>query len=251
MENITNQNTNENRIDNNIIDKKSFMNLNSVILNIQNNLMFTLEKKNNEILSVNNELKNAIKLNNKIINILSNYYPQETRIFQEKYDYILSLYNAEQDKVNILQNEYMNMVEGLVDYIYNGNEILVELGKMWNIKPKKESNFELFEPDSSDMGHLSERDLLSTGSKKNKDGKIEIQKYKEEVEQYKKVYKYLENKINKYDNLLDNVITILGEIVKNMEMNQKQKKLFYTLFRMLNVKDEKILSIIDNDNKNK
>ena len=251
LENITNQNTNENRIDNNIIDKKSFMNLNSVILNIQNNLMFTLEKKNNEILSVNNELKNAIKLNNKIINILSNYYPQETRIFQEKYDYILSLYNAEQDKVNILQNEYMNMVEGLVDYIYNGNEILVELGKMWNIKPKKESNFELFEPDSSDMGHLSERDLLSTGSKKNKDGKIEIQKYKEEVEQYKKVYKYLENKINKYDNLLDNVITILGEIVKNMEMNQKQKKLFYTLFRMLNVKDEKILSIIDNDNKNK
>ena len=65
------------------------------------------------------------------------------------------------------------------------------------------------------------------------------------------MYKYLENKINKYDNLLDNVITILGEIVKNMEMNQKQKKLFYTLFRMLNVKDEKILSIIDNDNKNK
>ena len=61
----------------------------------------------------------------------------------------------------------------------------------------------------------------------------------------------MENKINKYDNLLDNVITILGEIVKNMEMNQKQKKLFYTLFRMLNVKDEKILSIIDNDNKNK
>ena len=249
LENITNQNTNENRIDNNIIDKKSFMNLNSVILNIQNNLMFTIEKKNNEIASVNNELKNAIKLNNKIINILSNYYPQETRIFQEKYDYILSLYNAEQDKVYLLQNEYINMIEGLVDYIYNGNEILIELGKMWNIKPKKESNFVLLEPDPSEMGHLSERDLLSTGSKRNKDGNIEIQKYKEEVEQYKKVYKYLENKMNKYDNILENAIKILGEIVKNMEMNQKQKKLFYTLFRMLNVKDEQILSIINNDNK--
>jgi hypothetical protein len=249
LENITIQNKNENRISNNIIDKKSFMKLNSVILNIQNNLMFTLERKNNEILSVNSELKNSIKLNNKIINILSNYYPQETRIFQEKYDYILSLYNAEQDKVNLLQNEYMKMVEGLVDYIYNGNEILIELGKMWNIKPKKESNFVLFEPDPSEMGHLSERDLLSTGSQKSKDGNIEIQKYKEEVEQYKKVYKYLENKMNKYDNLLDNVIKILGEIVKNIEMNQKQKKLFYTLFRMLNVKDEEILSIIDNDNK--
>jgi len=249
LENISNQNTNENRIDNNIIDKKSFMNLNSVILNIQNNLMFTIEKKNNEIVSVNNELKNAIKLNNKIINILSNYYPQETRIFQEKYDYILSLYNAEQDKVYLLQNEYINMIEGLVDYIYNGNEILIELGKMWNIKPKKESNFVLLEPDPSEMGHLSERDLLSTGSKRNKDGNIEIQKYKEEVEQYKKVYKYLENKMNKYDNILENAIKILGEIVKNMEMNQKQKKLFYTLFRMLNVKDEQILSIINNDNK--
>ena len=249
LENISNQNTNENRIDNNIIDKKSFMNLNSVILNIQNNLMFTIEKKNNEIVSVNNELKNAIKLNNKIINILSNYYPQETRIFQEKYDYILSLYNAEQDKVYLLQNEYINMIEGLVDYIYNGNEILIELGKMWNIKPKKESNFVLLEPDPSEMGHLSERDLLSTGSKRNKDGNIEIQKYKEEVEQYKKVYKYLENKLNKYDNILENAIKILGEIVKNMEMNQKQKKLFYTLFRMLNVKDEQILSIINNDNK--
>ena len=249
LENISNQNTNENRIDNNIIDKKSFMNLNSVILNIQNNLMFTIEKKNNEIVSVNNELKNAIKLNNKIINILSNYYPQETRIFQEKYDYILSLYNAEQDKVYLLQNEYINMIEGLVDYIYNGNEILIELGKMWNIKPKKESNFVLLEPDPSEMGHLSERDLLSTGSKRSKDGNIEIQKYKEEVEQYKKVYKYLENKMNKYDNILENAIKILGEIVKNMEMNQKQKKLFYTLFRMLNVKDEQILSIINNDNK--
>ena len=249
LENITNQNTNENRIDNNIIDKKSFMNLNSVILNIQNNLMFTIEKKNNEIVSVNNELKNAIKLNNKIINILSNYYPQETRIFQEKYDYILSLYNAEQDKVYLLQNEYINMIEGLVDYIYNGNEILIELGKMWNIKPKKESNFVLLEPDPSEMGHLSERDLLSTGSKRSKDGNIEIQKYKEEVEQYKKVYKYLENKMNKYDNILENAIKILGEIVKNMEMNQKLKKLFYTLFRMLNVKDEQILSIINNDNK--
>ena len=249
LENISNQNTNENRIDNNIIDKKSFMNLNSVILNIQNNLMFTIEKKNNEIVSVNNELKNAIKLNNKIINILSNYYPQETRIFQEKYDYILSLYNAEQDKVYLLQNEYINMIEGLVDYIYNGNEILIELGKMWNIKPKKESNFVLLEPDPSEMGHLSERDLLSTGSKRSKDGNTEIQKYKEEVEQYKKVYKYLENKMNKYDNILENAIKILGEIVKNMEMNQKQKKLFYTLFRMLNVKDEQILSIINNDNK--
>mgnify|MGYP006873029993 CR=1 FL=1 len=244
IENNTNHNINENRI-----DKKSFMHLNSVILNIQNNLMFTLEKKNNEILSVNKELKNAIKLNNKMLNILSNYDPRETRIFQEKYDYIQCLYNAEQDKVYLLQNEYMNMVEGLVDYIYNGNKILIELGKMWNIKPKNDNNFVLVEPDPSEMGPLNESDLLSTGSKKGKDGNIEIQKYKEEVEQYKKVYKYLENKMDKYDNLIDNVIKILGEIVKNMEMNQKQKKLFYTLFRMLNVKDEKILTIINSDNK--
>ena len=43
---------------------------------------------------------------NKILNKLTNYFPQQTRIVQEKYDYILSLYNAEQNKVNLLQEEF-------------------------------------------------------------------------------------------------------------------------------------------------
>ena len=232
-----------------IIDKENFMKLNTVILNLQNNLILEIEQKNKEITLTKNELNNSLKLNNKVMNILSKYLPQETRIFQEKYDYILSLYNAEQDKVNVLQNEYMNIVEGLIDYIYNGNKISIELGKMWNIKSKKETNFELIEPDSSDMGHLSESDLLSTGSKKSKEGNSDLEKYKEEVEQYKKVFKYLESKITKYDILLNNIVNILTKIVKTMQMNQSQKELFFTLFRMLNIKDEKIISLIHTENK--
>ena len=233
----------------NIIDKDNFMKLNSVILNVQNNLMMEIEKKNKEISLTKNELNNSLKLNNKILNLISNYLPQETRIFQEKYDYLINLFNAEQDKVNLLQNEYMNVIEGLMDYIYNGNKITIELGKMWNIKPKKESNFELIEPDSSEMGHLSESDLLSTGSKKSKEANSDLVKYKEEVEQYKKVFKYLENKMTKYDVLLNNIVNILIKIVKNLQMNESQKELFFTLFRMLNIKDEKIVTFINNENK--
>ena len=251
---INNIKKNENEINNiinfkNIINKEDFIKLNSVILDIQNNLLIKIEKKNDEISSINNDLQKSLKLNNKIINILSTYFPQETRIFQEKYNYILSLYNAEQDKVNLLQNEYINIIEGLINYIDKGNKIYIELGKMWNIKPKKETSFELIEPDSSDMGHLSESDLLSSESEKRKETNNDIERYKEEIEQYKKTFKYLENKISKYDILLNNIVNILIKIIKNIKLDQKQKELFFTLFRMLNIKDENIINLIKNENK--
>ena len=240
-------NGNNNNNGNNIIEKDKFIKLNSIILNIQNNLKEKIDKKNKEILSIKNDLKNALSLNNKILNILNNYFPQETRIFQEKYDYILSLYNEEQNKVNVLQSEFLNMIDGLIDYIENGNKIYIELGKMWNIKPKKETNFELVEPESDDMGHLSESDLLSNGSKKIQETNLEVEKYKKELEEYKITFKYLENKMNKYENLLKNIVEVLIKIIKNMKMNEKQKELFFTLFRMLNIKDEKIISFINSD----
>ena len=120
---------------------------------------------------------------------------------------------------------------------------------MWNIKPKKETSFELIEPDSSDMGHLSESDLLTTKSKKRKEINNDIERYKEEIEQYKKTFKYLENKISKYDILLNNIVNILIKIIKNIKLDQKQKELFFTLFRMLNIKDENIINLIKNENK--
>ena len=233
---------------NNIIDKTNFIKLNSVILNIQNNLIIENERKNNEIKSIKQDLNNSLKLNNKIIDILNNYYSQESTIIQEKYDYIQNLFYAEQDKVNLLQKKYMDMIEGLIDYIENGNKIFIELGNMWNIKPKKETNFEFIEPDSSELGYLNESDLLSAGSRKNKDNNnSDLEKYKEEIEQYKKVFKYLENKMNKYDNIFNNITNILIKIVKNIQVNQKQKDLFCNLFRILNIKDEKIISIFNNE----
>ena len=227
---------------NNIIDKQSFIKLNSVLLNVQNNLIIKNEKKDKEIKVIKDDLRNALKLNNKIIKINSNYFPQEIKVFQEKYEYILSLLNAEQDKVNLLQNEYIEIIEGLIDYINNGNKIYIELSKMWNIKPKNKTNFELIEPDPSEMGYLSESDLLSNGSNK---GKENLEKYKEELEQYKKVLKYMENKMNKYDNLFNNITNIVIKIVKNLQINKNQRDLFYSLFRMLNIKNEKIISFIN------
>ena len=247
--NDINKNKSDSIILNNIIDKKSFIQINKVLLYIQNHLMIKNENKNNEIKIIKEELRNALKLNDKIIKTISSYFPQETKVFQEKYEYIQSLLYAEQDKVNLLQNEYMEIIEQLIDYINNGNKIYIELGKMWNIKPKKDTNFELIEPDSSEMGYLSESDLLSNGSKKVQENS-NLEKYKDEIEQYKKVFKYLENKINKYDNLYNNISNIVIKIANNshLNQNQNQKELFYSLFRMLNIKSEKIISFNNSEN---
>ena len=50
--------------------------------------------------------------------------------------------------------------------------------------------------------------------------------------------------MTKYDILLNNIVNILIKIVKNLQMNESQKELFFTLFRMLNIKDEKIVIFI-------
>ena len=233
-----NKNKKDSFLLNNIIDKKEFMKLNKVILNIQNHLMIKNENKNNEIKIIKDDLRNALKLNDKIIKTINDFFPQEGKAFQEKYEYVQTLLNAEQDKVNLLQNEYMEIIEELIDYINNGNKIYIELGKMWNIKPKKETNFELIEPDPSELGYLSESDLLSTGSKRIQEN-YNFEKYKEEIEQYKKVFKYLENKINKYDNLFNNISNIVIKIAYNIQANKNQKDLFYSLFRLLNIKMKK------------
>ena len=143
----------------------------------------------------------------------------------------------------------MEIIEQLIDYINNGNKIYIELGKMWNIKPKQETNFELIEPDPSEMGYLSESDLLSNGSKKVQENS-NLEKYKDEIEQYKKVFKYLENKINKYDNLYNNISNIVIKIANNLHINQNQnlKELFYSLFRMLNIKNESLISFNNSEN---
>ena len=144
----------------------------------------------------------------------------------------------------------MEIIEELIDYINNGNKIYIEFGKMWSIKPKKETNFELIEPAPSELGYLSETDLLSMGSKRIQEN-YNFEKYKEEIEQYKKVFKYLENKINKYDNLFNNISNIVIKIAYNIQANKNQKDLFYSLFRLLNIKNEKIKSFIINSENNK
>ena len=213
-----------------------FTKLNDILLKIQNDLICKLEKNNNEIKIIKSNLNNSLKLNKKIINFLGNFFPNEMRFFEEKYEYIYSLYTEEQDKVELLKSEYINIVQGLIDYIHNGDKIKIQLGKMWNIKAKKQ-NFDLSDPDSVELSHINDSDLLSSGSKKmdsikykKGEGCSQCDKYIHEIEKYKK-------NLNKFNILINDIGNCLTKIIKDLKLNQKQRDMFGEVFKMLENKD--------------
>ena len=89
---------------------------------------------------------------------------QDVNIFSEKYNYLLDLYNSEQDKVKFLQNEYMNLLNGLSNYVNNGEEIIIKLGKMWDLNPILKTNFEMAEPEFPEIEPINESDLFTENS---------------------------------------------------------------------------------------
>ena len=145
-------------------DKNNFLQLNSTLLGIQNDLILKIENKEKEIEKIKKDLKNSIQLNKEFMNLAKNQKGQDVNIFAEKYKYLLDLFNSEQDKVKFLQNEYMSLLNGLSNYVNNGEEIIVKLGKMWNIKPVINSNFEVAEPDFPEIEPINESDLLTEKS---------------------------------------------------------------------------------------
>ena len=234
VETYSKKNLNINKTVNTKINE--FTKLNDILLKIQNDLICKLEKNNNEIKIIKSNLNNSLKINKKILNFLGNFFPNEMRFFEEKYEYIYSLYTEEQDKVELLKSEYINIVQGLIDYIHNGDKIKIQLGKMWNIKAKKQ-NFELTDPDSVELSHINESDLLSSSSKrmdsiKNRKGNgcRECEIYIEEIEKYKK-------NINTFHILINNIGNILTKTIKDLKLNQKQKEMFVGIFKMLEGKN--------------
>ena len=77
-------------------------------MGIQNDLIQKIENKQEEIEKVKKDLKNSIHLNNDFIDMIKNQRGQDVNIFSAKYKYLLDLYNAEQNNVKFLQNEYNN-----------------------------------------------------------------------------------------------------------------------------------------------
>ncbi len=98
------------------------------------------------------------------MNMAKNQKGQDVNIFAEKYKYLLDLFNSEQEKVKFLQNEYVNLLSGLSNYVNNGNEIIIELKKMWNLNPIIKTNFEIAEPEFPEIDPINETDLLTENS---------------------------------------------------------------------------------------
>ena len=148
----------------NLNDKNNFLQLNSTLLGIQNDLIQKIENKQEEIEKIKKDLKNSIQLNQEFMSMAKNQKGQDVNIFAEKYKYLLDLFNSEQEKVKFLQNEYMSLLNGLSNYVNNGDEIIVELKKMWNLNPIIKTNFEIAEPEFPDIDPINETDLLTEKS---------------------------------------------------------------------------------------
>ena len=148
----------------NINDKNNFLQLNSTLLGIQNDLIQKIENKQEEIEKIKKDLKDSIQLNDEFMSMAKNQKGQDVNVFAEKYKYLLDLFNSEQKKVKFLQNEYMNLLSGLSNYVNNGEEIVVELKKMWNCNPVVKTNFEIVDPEFPDIDPINETDLLTEKS---------------------------------------------------------------------------------------
>ena len=165
------KNVNKNQInlsneddEDNLNDKNNFLQLNATLLGIQNDLIQKIENKQEEIEKTKKDLKNSIQLNKEFMNMAKNQTGQDVNIFSEKYNYLLDLYNSEQDKVKFLQNEYMNLLNGLSNYVNNGEEIIIKLGKMWDLNPILKTNFEMAEPEFPEIEPINESDLFTENS---------------------------------------------------------------------------------------
>ena len=205
--------------------------LNTTLISIQNELIQKFENKNEEIKKMQTTLNEALKFNLKKDN---NFNEIDFESFNEKYEYLLDLYHAEQQKVIILQEEYIKLVQKLTSYIFNGEEILIEIGKMWNMTPKIKTDFNLEEFASTEMGKLNDSDLLSS---KDEDG--ENEKTNKDVEN-------LYNNINDLKGVINTVSVTLIKICKEIEISEKHKGLFVLMFKLLGISENEIQNLILN-----
>ena len=148
----------------NLNDKNNFLQLNATLLGIQHDLIQKIENKQEEIENIKKNLKDSIQLNNEFMNLAKNQKGQEVNVFAEKYKYLLDLFKSEQEKVKILQNEYVNLLNGLSNYVNNGEQIILDLKKMWNLNPVIKTNFEFAELEFPDIDPINETDLLTEKS---------------------------------------------------------------------------------------
>ena len=122
----------DNRSNNDIQNK-----IYSTLSFIKNNLFIKIEAKENEKIEQDNKIKDLLRINKEIKNnILSN----ENNIFLKKYNLLNSLYNEAQEKIKILEIEYLTLIKDLCTFIQNGDKIILKLDKLFNKYNNKLNN---------------------------------------------------------------------------------------------------------------
>ena len=114
------------------IDNRSNMDMQNKIYSmlsfIKNNLFIKIELKENETIELDNKIKQLLKINKDIKdNILSN----ENNIFLKKYNLLNSLFNEDQEKIQILEIEYLTLIKDFCNYIQNGEKIIIKVEKIF------------------------------------------------------------------------------------------------------------------------
>ena len=219
----------------------------SIISTIQNNLFMKIQSKENEIIELNNKVKDLLRIHKEIKNnILSN----ENNIFLKKYNCLNSLYNEDLEKIKILEIEYLSLIKQLCNFIQYGDKIIIKLDKLFNKYNK--NNYDSIYNGQYDLDQSNESDLLSSIEKgkndeifhflnqndkskgnENKTDNDLINKYKKEIENLNKI-------INEMKIRLMTIGNNLNKLVRDKYIYDNYNDMICALFKLLNYSDEQI-----------
>ena len=218
----------------------------SILHSIQNNLFAKIETKENEKIELEKKVQELLKINREIKN---NILSDENNIFLNKYNILNSLYKENLEKTNILEIEYLALVKSLCNFVQNGKKICIKLNKIFNMYNKR-NNSESIYNEQYELEQSNESDLLSSIEKvkndeifhflnqndKNKNNDDLITKYKKENE-----------KINKYVNDMKiRLLTIgnnLNKLMKDKYIYNKYNDMLSGVLKLLNYTDEQNIEV--------
>jgi hypothetical protein len=221
----------------------------SIISTIQNNLFAKIQTKENEIIELNNKIKDLLRINKEIKN---NVLSDENNIFLKKYNFLNSLYNEDLEKIKILEVEYLSLIKELCNYIQYGDKIIIRLDKLFNKYNNKINNNDSIYNGEYDLEQSNESDLLSSIEKAknddifhflNQNDKSKINENKKENDLIIKYKKEIEN-LNKIINEMKIRLMIIGnnlnKLIKDKYIYDNYNDMICALFKLLNYSDKQI-----------
>jgi hypothetical protein len=238
------------------IDNRSNMDMQNKIYSmlsfIKNNLFIKIELKENETIELDNKIKQLLKINKDIKdNILSN----ENNIFLKKYNLLNSLFNENQEKIQILEIEYLTLIKDFCNYIQNGEKIIIKVEKIFRKYNNNKINNDSMNNEQYELEQQSnESDLLSSIEKgkgdeiihflsqneKNKNNENKNDNNNDLINKYKQEIEILKKYINEMKIRLMTISNNLNKLSKDKYINDNYNDLFLSLFKLLNYSDEQI-----------